>query len=302
MNRLAALRNVLVPPRLWARVAAARQVLVVPDGSLYLLPFESLVVTPGADAATTRFWLDVGPVVRYAASATFIQQLNRRNATRVAPSGARPGALSVSDPVYGGDLARLPGTTQESSEVAEALHDVADVMVLRGAAAREPAVREAVAGKRYVHVATHGLIDQKGGDLFASLALTAPESRSAAGDDDGFLQLFEIYDLPLTCDLAVLSACSSNVGHVVTGEGVFALSRGFLVAGARRVIASQWAVDDASTAELVGDLFRAIAAAEKAGEPVDTARALRDAKRKIRGKSEWASPFFWAPFVLTGVE
>jgi CHAT domain-containing protein len=124
----------------------------------------------------------------------------------------------------------------------------------------------------------------------------------ATGNDDGFLQLFEIYELPLDCELAVLSACSSNTGRVVAGEGVFALSRGFLVAGARRVVASQWAVDDDSTAELIGGLFKTVAASERAGGRPDVALALRDAKRKIRRTSKWADPFYWAPFILTGVD
>ena len=67
---------------------------------------------------------------------------------------------------------------------------------------------------------------------------------------------------------------------------------------ARRVVASQWPVEDASTAALVGDLFRRIAAPDP-----DVARALRDAKLRLRrSRPEWADPFFWAPFVLTGIE
>jgi CHAT domain-containing protein len=98
----------------------------------------------------------------------------------------------------------------------------------------------------------------------------------------------------------VLSACETNVGAAVEAEGVFALSRGFLAAGARRVIASQWAVEDRSTAELMGSFFRRVAEAERAGTPVDYTRALRDAKRLIRSRPEWAHPYYWAPFVLTG--
>ena len=119
---------------------------------------------------------------------------------------------------------------------------------------------------------------------------------AAGGEDDGFLRLHEIYGLRLDADLAVLSACASNAGRVVAGEGVFALSRGFLVAGARRVVASQWPVDDASTAALMGDFFRRLTTSP------DLARALRDAKLRLRRDARWGDPFFWAPFVLTGAE
>ena len=101
-------------------------------------------------------------------------------------------------------------------------------------------------------------------------------------------------------ELAVLSACETNAGVTIETEGVFALSRGFLAAGARRVVASQWAVEDRSTAEMIGSFFQRIAEAERAGRAVDYAGALRDAKRAIRARPEWAHPYYWAPFVLSG--
>ncbi len=304
LARLLALERVLVPGDLGSSVSRAREVLVVPDGSLFLLPFEALVLERGADVRATRFWLDDGPVVRYAPSATLVHELRGRPAAR---RSGRASALSVANPVFSAGprtLPRLPGTATESVAVRGALGPIADVTVLDGPEAREATVRQALAGKRYVHVATHGLVDEAGGEIFAALALTPPPGGAPpVGDDDGFLQLFEIYDLQLDCALAVLSACSSNTGRVVAGEGVFALSRAFLVAGAQSVVASQWAVDDASTAELVGELFRRVAAQERAGRPVDAARALRDAKRHVRrARAEWAHPFYWGPFAITGVD
>ena len=131
--------------------------------------------------------------------------------------------------------------------------------------------------------------------------MTPPCGQTKAGENDGFLQLYEIYETPLPeCELAVLSACRSNVGQYVEGEGVFALSRGFLSAGARRVVASQRTVDDASTATLIGAFFRQVADAEEAGRRIDYALALRDARREVRGQERWSAPFYWAPFILTG--
>jgi CHAT domain-containing protein len=289
LQRLHALWRVLVPDGLWPRLTRAPEVLVVPDGPLFRLPFEALVVKAGADAAAARFWLDAGPVLRYAPSATLVRDLPRH-------AQDKPAALTVADPVYS-RLERLPATAREAAAVDEALTGLVEVTRLEAGAAREPAVRKEMAGKRYLHLATHGLLGGEEGELFAGLALTAPPAGTLArGDDDGFLQLHEIYGLPLSAELAVLSACDSNTGRLVEGEGVFALSRGFLVAGARRVIASQWPVDDVSTAALMGDLFRRI------GEGAEPAHALRDAKRALRKNPAWSDPFFWAPFVLTGAE
>jgi len=95
----------------------------------------------------------------------------------------------------------------------------------------------------------------------------------------------------------------TNVGESYAGEGMFALSRGFLAAGAQRVVATQWQVDDRSTAVLIGHFFEVIAEAERVGEVVDYARALRDAKQRVRtdvDNPQWADPYYWAAFTITG--
>ena len=103
--------------------------------------------------------------------------------------------------------------------------------------------------------------------------------------------------------LAILSACDTNFGPEQRGEGVWALSRGFLVAGARRVVATNWLVDDEAAASLVSYFCSILANAEEAGKAADHAEALQNAKRWVRNNSdhpEWNSPYYWAPFVLVG--
>jgi CHAT domain-containing protein len=134
-------------------------------------------------------------------------------------------------------------------------------------------------------------------DVLAGLALTPPDSAATRSDDDGYLQLYEIYELPLACELAVLSACGTQRGRRVPGEGVFALARGFQAAGARRVVASLWEVGDESTASLVGGFFARLA---KADSDPGYSRALRDARRRVRSDRRWSDPFYWAPFTLSG--
>jgi CHAT domain-containing protein len=208
--------------------------------------------------------------------------------------------------VRGGALVPLPGTAAESEAVRQAFAAEGDtVTVLQGREASEARLRAALGragGARYVHLATHALVDGGRSALFAALALTPPPAAARPSpDDDGFLQLHEIYQLDLPgLALAVLSACESGAGPAVDGEGVFALSRGFHAAGAQRVVASDWVVDDRSTAVLMRGLFTGIAAGERGGGAVDYAAALRDAKRAVRAQPRWAHPYYWAPFVLTG--
>ena len=108
------------------------------------------------------------------------------------------------------------------------------------------------AGRKVVHLACHGLVDQAYGNLFGALAMTPGPNIDRRGRR-GLLTLAEIYGLNLKgCELTILSACDTNVRPEQRGEGVWALSRGFLVAGSRRVVASNWLVDDEAAASLVG--------------------------------------------------
>lgn len=338
---LYALWQVLLPDVAWREVLSATEVVVIPDGPLHYLPFEALVVDSTTLPDGITYWLDEGPPVRYAASATALANITRRPSARVV-SASGPMMLSVSDPIFdpaevastrqsvadpaggegqdttaragappvrasyqrgGGSLARLPGTAAETKIVRTAFgaNAARDLEVLSGLEANESNLRTSVAGKRFLHMATHGLVDQRRGTLFASLALTPPAGETTDHENDGFWQLHEIYQLRLPeLELAVLSACESNIGRNVEGEGVFALSRGFAAAGAQRIVASQWSVDDASTAQLIGEFFRLVLTEETEGREVDYAAALRDAKRMVRSQEQWRDPYFWAPFVLTG--
>jgi len=293
--RLNALWKVLVPADVWSRISEADEVIVLPDGPLGSLPFEALVVRPAKRLEESAFWVDDGPPIRYAPSAGILRALADRPA-------AGTGLLSVADPAYT-SLPRLPGTEAESRAVLQASRRKAlgavPAVVLTGTAATEAQVRAAMPGKRFLHLAVHGKVEPRLGDLFAALSLASPakETPAASGTaagDDGALNLYEIYDLDLQAELAVLSACVTSRGRMVEGEGSFALSRGFLAAGARRVVASLWSVDDASTAALMGSFFRHL----DPDRPY--AAALRDARRTVRANGKWKAPFYWAPFLLTG--
>jgi len=319
---LAALWEVLIPApqREALRGGKVERLVVVPDGPLALLPLESLVVAAGDEP---RYLLDAGPPIAYAPSATILLNL----ADREAP--ARPGGaaqvLSAGDPQYGASPAApssevlaqlsaparysrlsgrgvsLPYAGWETQWVADVVGEQGfPVTTLTRSEATEARVRAALPGRWIVHLACHGLADQAYGNLFGALALTPGRS---PGDpaDDGFLTLAEIYALDVRgTELAVLSACRTNYGPQQQGEGVWALSRGFLVAGTRRVVASNWLVDDEAAASLVSYFLAIVAREQKQHGRADYAAALHRARQWVRAQQKWQSPYYWSTFVLVG--
>jgi len=284
---------------------------------LALLPFEALMV---ADAGATQYLLDVGPPVHYSPSATVWHFLQNR---ALSSKLAQEPILTLGDPQYGparpaedllatrldvrsGDsrfrsaLSRLPYSGNEARWVKEhfAKQGQTSVLLLQ-AEATEARLRAAVAGRRILHLACHGMADASYGNLFGCLAL-AP---GPPGDpnNDGFLYAAEISGLDLSaCELAILSACETNLGPEQNAEGVWNLSRAFLAAGARRVIASDWVVDDEAGATLVSYLADSLAKSPSGDSSRAAATALWKAKQQMRRNPKWQHPFYWSSLVLIG--
>jgi CHAT domain-containing protein len=176
------------------------------------------------------------------------------------------------------------------------------VVLLREDATRSRLFTEA-GGTRYLHLATHGLVNETDKVAWSSLALTQPPV--PVPDDFGFLTLNDLFEnwwgRLKTTELVVLSACDSQRGRLSGDEGVFGLPWGFMYAGSTAVIASLWQVDDASTAELMGDLYAWIERTRP--EAADSSRmaklqAFVEVRQALR--QNYPEPFFWAPFVYVG--
>lgn len=158
-----------------------------------------------------------------------------------------------------------------------------------GAAASEATFKQHASACTYLHVATHGIVHALDPGRSALLfAQTAADD----GEEDGVLYAAEAYNLRLTADLVVLSACESGVGRFVTGEGVFALMRGFLYSGARTIVYSLWQVMDHHTSELMQYFYEGVLDGWR------YERALQEAKIRMLASERTAFPFCWAGFVL----
>jgi len=149
-----------------------------------------------------------------------------------------------------------------------------------------------------LHFACHGIVDDTF-PLESALVLSVPEAPSP-DKENGILQAWEIFEqLRIDADLVALSACDTGRGQTLAGEGMIGLVRAFHYAGARTVLASQWPVGDASTADLMTAFYRRL----RDGAPYD--EALRAGQLELLASAESAGPdrshpFYWAAFQLIG--
>ncbi|HQR36139.1 MAG TPA: CHAT domain-containing protein [Blastocatellia bacterium] len=191
-----------------------------------------------------------------------------------------------------GGLARLRYTREEANSVLALVPNSEVFSALDFDATQEAALNPALSQYRYVHFATHGLIDNIHPDL-SGLVLSRFDRQGRALD--GHLRLVEISNLNLPAELAVLSACKSGIGKEVRGEGLQSLTRGFMHAGAARVLVSLWDVNDKSTASLMAEFYRGLLR-----QRLSPSQALRTAQLRMRHSAAWSSPYFWAAFVQHG--
>ena len=159
--------------------------------------------------------------------------------------------------------------------------------------ATKATVTSAELGKyRYVHFATHGYLDSERPG-FSALVLSMVDEHGAP--QDGFLRANEIYNLNLPAELVVLSACQTGLGRDVRGEGLVGLTRGFMYAGAARVVVSLWSVSDRATSELMARFYEKML---RGGQR--PAAALRAAQVEMWRQKSWQAPDYWAAFTLQG--
>ncbi|HET7871539.1 MAG TPA: CHAT domain-containing protein, partial [Terriglobales bacterium] len=153
-------------------------------------------------------------------------------------------------------------------------------------ASRATATSPELGQYRIVHFATHGLLNSEHPEL-SGLVLSLIDKHGRP--QNGFLMLQDIYNLELPADLVVLSACETGLGKETSGEGLIGLTRGFMYAGASRVVASLWKVSDAATAQLMANFYRAMEQ-----DKLTPAAALRSAQIAMWKQHRWRHPYYWA--------
>ncbi len=164
------------------------------------------------------------------------------------------------------------------------------------AASRAVAISGELSRYRYIHFATHSFINSHQPEL-SGIVLSLVDEQGR--EQDGFLRLQDIYQMHLPAELVVLSACRTALGKEVRGEGMMSLTRGFIYAGSRRVVASMWKVDDAATSELM-ERFYGHMLGGPTSHRLAPAAALRQAQLEVMRRPNRRAPFYWAAFALQG--
>ena len=267
--------------------------IVVPDGPLSAVPFEWLRVNGRPLVETTR--------VSYLPTAELTVRTEAPDRHR--PQGSprppwHPELMAFGDPVFTSEAFPLGGTTRprlsasgdEVRQIAATLGGQASVFV--GADNRKARLLDArTRVPSILHVATHAMVDPSTPERSHLVFSSLPGS-----PDADYLFLREAYDLPLTgVELAVLSACETDRGDNVPGEGVQSFSRAFLAAGAASTVTTLWRVPDGPTAEFMKVFYYYLQ------EGAERSEALRQAKLDFaQSGTPLAAPHYWAAFVLTG--
>jgi CHAT domain-containing protein len=256
--------NLLAP--LAARLAAFRRLIIVPSGSLHYVPFHALF--DGARYMTETHQISYLPASRFL-----------RYSHDLHPTGQ--GMLAVGHSYQD----RLPHAVAEAEGLAARWEGA---LLCEGQATRAR-VQDAMAGRRVIHLATHGEFHHDN-PLFSGLAL-----------DDGWLTTLDVFNLRLNASLVTLSGCHTGRNLIGGGDELLGLMRAFLAAGAATLVLSQWAAEDRATAVLMARFYEELAAGAPKAAALQRAQLslLRDGA-SAEGASGFQHPFFWAPFYLVG--
>jgi CHAT domain-containing protein len=189
-------------------------------------------------------------------------------------------------------IQRLPGSRKEAEEITAMVPASESKLLLDFEANRRAATSAGLGRYRYVHFSTHGFLDSVHPEL-SGIVFSLVNERGEA--QDGFLRAHEVFNLRLPVEVVVLSACQTGIGKEVQGEGLISLTRGFMYAGAPRVVVSLWSVNETGTAELMVRFYR-----QMLKNSMRPAAALRAAQVSLMKEKRWQSPFYWATFTLQG--
>ena len=281
-----------------AQLRGKTNLIISPDNTLWDLPFQAL------KTANDRFLIET-TAIAYTPSLTVLREMTKREETKSAH--ANPATLlALGNPLVGNDAMKrvaltlrdgkldpLPEAEQEVKALGR-LYGSSKSKVYIGAEAREDRVKSEASRARILHFATHGVLNNAS-PMYSHLAL----AEGGVGED-GLLEAWELMQLDLRADLAVLSACETARGRIGAGEGMIGFSWAMFIAGVPSIVVSQWKVESAGTRDLMVNFHRSLISTANGKSGLTKTEALRQSALRLMKNPETSHPFYWAGFVLVG--
>jgi len=321
------LSRLLITP-IFEKIKSKERIVLIPHDLLYKIPFEALLTkAPYTNSAQKRERFDYDRLdylvksfdISYHYSASlYVNSCNEKsNSSKPANSFIGFAPVFAEDDPSGYTLASKDFMASSDAWVRSAVvdgkrfnelkfseHEVQSIVELFSkksrsktgvgyfhTAATEEAFKTNIRNYRTIHVATHSFINEERPQL-SGVVFAQPTGTAAS--EDGILYAGEAYNLDLNADLVVLSSCESGLGKLIRGEGMMALTRGFLYSGAANIIFSLWKVPDKHTSDLMVEFYKQFLSGKSHAE------ALRLAKLRMISNPGTARPRSWASFVLIG--
>jgi CHAT domain-containing protein/tetratricopeptide (TPR) repeat protein len=310
-------------------IGSPRNLIVVPDGALHYVPFAAL--REGKSNRTPflvqSFVISVAPALRFVTAGASVSA-----PANVASTSNR--LLIIADPIYAADdarissnasspsllsavngdaswanvgtdsskLTRLVSTAREAAQIMH-LYNAADVDILEGSdATRKTLLAKDFSTYRFIHIATHGIVDAEIPQLSA-LILGKYDSHGAVADP--YVRADDLLARTFNAQAVVLSACDTALGKEFAGEGIIGLRYAALARGAHAVVASLWSVSDGISADLMTDMYRQMTLPTNAqngmqvqSEPQEVAASLSAAMRHVLEQTPTLDPALWAPYTV----
>jgi len=275
-------------------LAGKTELILVPDGVLWDLPFQAL------QPAANRYLIE-DHAISYSPSLTVLRESVRARPRRAMGTGE---LLAFGNPALGPEVRRrskvvLMGETLEPLPEAEKQVKLLPAIygpssrVFTGVEAHEARWKSEAGRYRILHLAAHGVLDNHS-PLYSHIVLA---DSGPGASEDGLLEAWEIMEMDLAADLVVLSACETARGRISAGEGVIGLMWALFVAGSPATLVSQWKVESASSTALMVEFHRQWRAG---GNGLSKAESLREASLRLLRNPEYSHPFYWAGYILVG--
>ncbi|WP_441000062.1 CHAT domain-containing protein [Fodinibius sp. SL11] len=282
---------------------------IVPDGALAYLPFEA--ISQGDQYLIENYNIKYVPSLTSLTLLKEPESLSRKDLLAVAGSDF---VRNNEHNLQRGNLSNLPSTLIEVDSIATHFQNAS---ILKDEQVSEGTLKHLLQQNnyQYVHLATHGIIDENQPNR-SGLALSTNSEISASATEDGMLRSSEIFGMNINSDMVVLSACNTGLGKMVNGEGMLGMQRSFFYAGSSTVVVSLWNVYDRSTASFMNEFYKSLLQQDTTKGWIDSAlqwvgweqsipfgskaKAMREAKLKMIKHPLFNHPVYWSPFIVVG--